>query len=217
MDSGGDKASSSSTATQKDMDEFIKSAAQVLKMVTEQHSNVNPVNPAMKMLKKVVTEYEQKMALVDSGATHLLRRATTVEWIESPEVDVVVAGDNTTRMKQNVITYGQDLQGGGEQSESNRTVALDVDHQRFATLDMKTQGSGIMKLLLWGAAAGSVAAVLGGVPQSSPDEPRLRSAFVTEVAKAGRAAMCEASDVPDDGVAVTGRPLRLVKPPHPAL
>ena len=102
MDSGGDKASSSSTATQKDMDEFIKSAAQVLKMMTEQHSNVKPVNPAMKMLKKVVTEYEQKMALVDSGATHPLRRATTVEWIESPEVDVVVAGDNTTRMKQNV-------------------------------------------------------------------------------------------------------------------
>ena len=86
--------------------------------------------------------------------------------------------------------------------DRNRTVALDVDHQRFATLDMKTQGSGIRKLLLWGAATGSVAAALGGVPQSSPEELLLRSAFVTEVAKAGRAAMCEASDVPDDGVAV---------------
>ena len=382
MDSaqGGDKASSSSTATQKDMDEFIKSAAQVLKMMTEQHSNVNPINPAMKMLKKVVTEYEQKMALVDSGATHPLRRATTVEWIESPEVDVVVAGDNTTRMKQNVsgtlltqpsssqatsqtilpvgslvsvlgyelrwckrkcilrapdgkeiplrtssgcpevdeakaleligeieqenlnrlqretettrvamvracgvhgdeqweksmksyVHHGRledgfrslvsapwfqcvpredlvkivmDLPGNQAEAwqlmmdlgfnrrmrnrmvhkdwivklfsgqgsptdkifkavESNGTVALDVDHQRFATLDMKTQGNGIMKLLLWGAATGRVAAVLGGVPRSSPEELLLRSAFVTEVAKAGRAAMCEASDVPDDGVAV---------------
>ncbi|CAE7242425.1 RE1 [Symbiodinium sp. CCMP2592] len=97
----GSTASATSTATNKDMDEFLKSAAQVLKMMTEQQGGAGQPSPSMKMLKRAVMKYEQKMALVDSGATHPLRKATTVEWTESPEVDVVVAGDGTARMKQN--------------------------------------------------------------------------------------------------------------------
>ena len=85
----GAGAPATSSASPKDMDDFIKSAAQVLKMMTEQHANTQ-ANPSMKMLKKVVAEYEQKMALVDSGATHPLRRAATAtEWVESPEVEAL--------------------------------------------------------------------------------------------------------------------------------
>eukprot|EP00439_Symbiodinium_sp_Y106_P017730 s318_g2.t1 len=378
----GAGAPATSSASPKDMDDFIKSAAQVLKMMTEQHANTQ-ANPSMKMLKKVVAEYEQKMALVDSGATHPLRRAATAtEWVESPEVDVVVAGDNTTRMKQNlsgtlltqptttvqstsqtilpvgslVNVLGYELRwckrrcilrapdgkeillrtstgcpevdeakaleliaeieqenlnrlhretettrvamlraegvqgdeqwekslklyvnngrledgfrslvsapwsldipredlvkvvtdlprdeaeawqlmmqlgfnrrmrkrmvnqdwvvkifsGGGSPMdkvfkavEGNGTMVLDIDVQRMATLDVRCQGDGVMKLLLWGAATGRIAAVLGGVPRSQPRELLLRLLFIVEVAKVGRAAMCEASDIPDDGVAVS--------------
>ncbi|CAE7776959.1 RE1, partial [Symbiodinium sp. CCMP2592] len=57
--------------------------------------------PSMKMLKKAIKDYEGKMALVDSGATHPLRAASTEEWGCAAEVDVVVAGDGVKRMRQN--------------------------------------------------------------------------------------------------------------------
>ena len=63
--------------------------------------------------------------------------------------------------------------------------------KEMATLDVRCQGDGVMKLLLWGAATGRIAAVLGGVPRSQPRELLLRLLFIVEVAKVGRAAMCE--------------------------
>ncbi|CAE7382697.1 GIP [Symbiodinium sp. CCMP2592] len=85
-----------------EMDEFLRNATQVLKMMTDKQSGGDGGGaPSMKMLKKAVREYEEKMALLDSGATHPLRAATEPEWSTAPEVDVVVAGDQVKRMRQN--------------------------------------------------------------------------------------------------------------------
>ena len=86
--------------------------------------------------------------------------------------------------------------------ESNGTMVLDVDTQRLTQLDVLRQHKGIMTLLLWGAATGRIAGVLGGIPRNNSFEHALRMAVVSEVAKMGRKAMCESVDVPEDGVAV---------------
>ena len=103
----GTTAQSSSTstldpsATTQDMGEFIRNATQVLKMMTsKQEGGAEGAAPSMKMLKKAVMEYEEKMALLDSGATHPLRKAADGEWSQSDEVDVVLAGDGVKRMRQ---------------------------------------------------------------------------------------------------------------------
>ena len=77
-----------------DVNDFLKNATQVLKMMAEKQSTTGPT-PSMKMLKRVIKDYEGRMALVDSGATHPLRVASNLEW------QVVVAGDGVTRMRQN--------------------------------------------------------------------------------------------------------------------
>ena len=83
-------------------EDFLKSATQILKLMAEQTAAAAPSPmPSMKMLKKAVSEMEARMALVDSGATHPLRRAEVPEWEQSPEVDVVVAGDSVAKMRQN--------------------------------------------------------------------------------------------------------------------
>ncbi|CAE7258992.1 unnamed protein product [Symbiodinium sp. CCMP2456] len=360
-----------------EVDDFLKNAAQVLKMMTEQQASDSKSGPSVRMLKKVVAAYEKKLALVDSGATHPLRRATPGEWEAAPEVDVVVAGDSTAKMRQSragtlltrpsaapdktqtivpvgslVSTLGYEMiwskkrcflrapdgrevalkvtsgcpeidetkaleliaqieqenlqqlklqvertrlamvrasvvecTGQQEQSlddyvrkgkfedgyramvmatwardlekedlvkavmdlpesdceawdlmfklgfnrrmrkrmmhkdwivklysgkrgpmdkvfkmiENNGTVVLDVDVQRLATLDMMNPDDGIMKLLLWGAATGRIAGIIGGLPQRRSKEHLIRAVVLAEVAKAGRAAMCGAVDVPVDG------------------
>ncbi|CAE7749536.1 RE1, partial [Symbiodinium sp. CCMP2456] len=376
---GGGLAAQGAGTSNKEMDDFLKNAAQVLKMMTDQQGQGGGGHPSMKMLKKVAAQYEAKMALVDSGATHPLRKATTSEWMEAPEVDVVVAGDATTRMRQNtsgtwltqptedmagsqtilpvgslVSVLGYELrwsrrrcflrapdgkeiplkvssgcpevdeakaleliaeieqgnvdrlnqsmkatqvamlracvverddqwerslecyvQNGAFEDgfralvsfpwardlpredlvkavtdlpkdaaeawslmlqlgfnrrmrkrmmhkdwivklfsgartpmdkmfkalESNGSMVLDVDIQRMTTLDLRTPGDGIMKLLLWGAATGRVAAVIGGVPRTSTRENLVRATVLVEIAKAGRCSMCKEADVPMDGVA----------------
>ena len=85
----------------RDVDDFLKNATQVLKMMAEQQQSSSRPGPSMKMLKKVIKDYEGRMALVDSGATHPLRVASTSEWSGADEVDVVVAGDGVKRMRQN--------------------------------------------------------------------------------------------------------------------
>ncbi|CAE7224366.1 RE1, partial [Symbiodinium microadriaticum] len=378
---GGGGSASTAPMAAKEMDDFLKNATQVLKLMTDQQAGLGAINPTMKMLKTVVADYERKMALVDSGATHPLRRATESEWVESPEVDVVVAGDSTARMKQTgagtlltnprpstsstqailpvgslVSVLGYELRWnrkrcllrapdgkeiplrvasgcpeldeakalrliaeieqenvnrlqqqvettriamvracmiqGDEQwerslkqyvqhgvfedgfrsmvsapwakevprealvkvimdlpktndeawklmcelgfnrrmrkrlvhkdwivklfsgprspmdktfkaVESGSSLVLDIDVQRLSTLDLRSQGDGIMKLLLWGSVTGRVAAVVGGLPKANTEDLLLRSVVLVEVAKAGRAAMCEAADVPMDGVAVS--------------
>ncbi|CAE7447103.1 RE1, partial [Symbiodinium sp. CCMP2456] len=83
-------------------EDFLKSATQILKMMAEQSASAASTSmPSMKMLKKAVTEMEARMALVDSGATHPLRKARVPEWERAPEVDVVVAGDSVAKMRQN--------------------------------------------------------------------------------------------------------------------
>ncbi|CAE7327876.1 RE1 [Symbiodinium sp. CCMP2592] len=91
------------TSSAQEMDEFLRNATQVLKMMTDKQGGFDGGGggPSMKMLKKAVKEYEEKMALLDSGATHPLRAASGPEWDTSEEVDVVVAGDGVKRMKQN--------------------------------------------------------------------------------------------------------------------
>ncbi|CAE7373708.1 TY4B-J, partial [Symbiodinium sp. CCMP2456] len=69
------------------------------RMMAEQNAGNHPM-PSMKMLQRAVTELEAKMALVDSGATHPLRQATGQEWECSNEVDVLIAGDGVTKMRQ---------------------------------------------------------------------------------------------------------------------
>ena len=83
----------------RDVDDFLKSATQMLKMMAEQQTTSRP-GPSMRMLKKAIRMYETKMALVDSGATHPLRLGSTDEWAGADEVDVVVAGDEVQRMRQ---------------------------------------------------------------------------------------------------------------------
>ena len=359
----------------KDMDDFLRNATQVLKMMTEQ--SASRPSPSMKMLKKVIKDYEGRMALVDSGATHPLRKASSMEWTKAEEVDVVVAGDGVKRMRQNdtgtllmepeatkaqtilpvgslvgVLGYelvwtkkkcvlrspeGKELvlkvksgcpevneatalelisqieqekinqlrqkteetkqamvrarevqmdpcwqksmreyvangkfedgyratasapwateeiredlarivvdlpsseseawalmqQLGfnrrmrkrlmskdwvvklcsGKRSpadklfkavENNGTVVLDIDVQRLAHLDLLKSGSGVMMMLLWGAATGRVAGVLCGLPRNCAVEHTLRALVLYEVATAGRSAMCAEVDVPLDGVA----------------
>ncbi|CAE7877177.1 TY4B-J [Symbiodinium necroappetens] len=91
----------SSTTTNQSSEDFLKSATQILKLMAEQSGASSSQMPSMKMLKKAVSEMEARMALVDSGATHPLRRAQGPEWERSPEVDVVVAGDSVAKMRQN--------------------------------------------------------------------------------------------------------------------
>ena len=91
-----------STSSAQEMDEFLRNATQVLKMMSDKQGGFEGgAAPSMKMLKRVMQEYQEKMALVDSGATHPLRVASGTEWETAPEVDVVVAGDGVQRMKQN--------------------------------------------------------------------------------------------------------------------
>ena len=91
----------SSTTTNQSSEDVLKSATQIWKLMAEQSGASSSQMPSMKMLKKAVSEMEAKMALVDSGATHPLRRAQGPEWERSPEVDVVVAGDSVAKMRQN--------------------------------------------------------------------------------------------------------------------
>ena len=83
----------------RDVDDFLRNATQVLKMMAEQQLTSRS-GPSMKMLKKAIMSYEERMALVDSGATHPLRKASVKEWGSADEVDVVVAGDGVQRMRQ---------------------------------------------------------------------------------------------------------------------
>ena len=373
-------AATTPSAPTPGIDDFLKNAAQVLKLMTDQQAANSFPSPAARMLKKVVAVFQRKMALVDSGATHPLRRAAEDEWKAAPEVDVIVAGDSTARMRQNeagtlltkpstassatqtilpvgslVSVLGYELRWSrrkcilkapdgkeiplrissgcpeldeakaleliaeieqenvtrlqqqtektrvamlracavecdeqweksmrmyvqhgvfedgyralvsapwsrgiaqedlvkvvmdlpkstdeawqlmlqlgfnrrmrkrmmhkdwvvklfsGRRSpidkafkavESNGTLVVDVDTQRMDTLDLRAQGDGVMKLLLWAAATGRIASVLGGVPRHHAVETLLRATVLVEVAKSGRAAMCEAADVPFDDVAV---------------
>ena len=372
-------ASTTSTSTQE-MDEFLRNATQVLKMMSEkQGTGETNGGPSMKMLKKVVKEYEEKMALLDSGATHPLRTASDPEWATSDEVDVIVAGDGVKRMKQNpsgtlllepspkrtqtIIPMGSlisllgyevswtrrrcilrapdgeetnlkvsagcpelsetkalelisqieaekleqfrkkmaetelatrraqlveidtlwerslrtyvengkfddgfravasmpwcmdlprehlvklvmDLPSGEDQAwelmkglgfnrrmrkrlmhkdwmvkfysgkrsqsdkilrpmESGDMVILDVDLMRDAQWDVLKEGEGIYKLLLWGASTGRLAGTMASLPNTASYEHLLRLMMITEVAKEGRRASCEQTDIPDDGVAVT--------------
>ena len=376
MDStSGGPGNTEATTSVRDVDDFLKNATQVLKMMAEQHTSSRP-SPSMKMLKKVIKEYEGKMALVDSGATHPLKTASSVEWAKADEVDVVVTGDGVKRMRQStagtllmepeakgaqtilplgslVSVLGYDLvwtkkkcilrapdgkelvlrvtSGCPEVSEvtaleliakieqekvarldqstqatkqamararevqldplwerslrqyvatggfedgframasapwvteelhgelakiivdlpatdqkawelmqqlgfnrrmrkrlmskdwvvkmcSNRrspsdkifkavenggTVVLDIDIQRLPQLDLLTGGSGVMMMLLWGAATGRIAAVLGGLPRHNALEHTLRAVVLYEVASAGRMQVCTEADVPMDGV-----------------
>ncbi|CAE7461069.1 unnamed protein product, partial [Symbiodinium sp. CCMP2456] len=67
MDStAGGSAPLEATVQGRDVDDFLKNATQVLKMMAEQQSSARP-GPSMKMLKKVIKDYEGRMALVDSG------------------------------------------------------------------------------------------------------------------------------------------------------
>ena len=86
-------------ATVRDVDDFLKSATQMLKMMAEQQTSTKP-GASLKMLKKAIQRYETKMALVDSGATHPLRLGSVAEWSGADEVDVVVAGDGVQKMRQ---------------------------------------------------------------------------------------------------------------------
>ncbi|CAE7908879.1 RE1 [Symbiodinium sp. KB8] len=97
-------ASSTTTAaptTTSSSEDFLRNATQILKMMAEQSTATSTTSmPSMKMLKTAVHELEARMALVDSGATHPLRKAQLPEWEQAPEVDVVVAGDGVARMRQ---------------------------------------------------------------------------------------------------------------------
>ncbi|CAE7845175.1 GIP, partial [Symbiodinium necroappetens] len=93
-------ASGDGASSVRDVDDFLKNATQILKMMADQQTSTRP-GPSMKILKKVIKNYEGRMALVDSGATHPLRTATFSEWSKADEVDVVVAGDGVKRMRQN--------------------------------------------------------------------------------------------------------------------
>ena len=84
-----------------DMDDFLKNATKILKIMAEKQGGQSS-GPSMKMLKKAVRRMESRMALVDSGATHPLREAEKDEWLQAPEVDVVIAGDGVTTMRQNI-------------------------------------------------------------------------------------------------------------------
>ena len=110
--SGGPGTAEAPTSI-RDVDDFLKNATQVLKMMAEQHTSSRP-GPSMKMLKKVIKDYEGKMALVDSGATHPLKTASSTEWAKADEVDVVVAGDGVKRMRQS--TAGTEPEAKGAQT-----------------------------------------------------------------------------------------------------
>ena len=85
--------------------------------------------------------------------------------------------------------------------ESNGTMVLDIDRQRLSQLDLLKAGPGVMMMLLWGAATGRIAAIVNGIPRNNAEDHVLRAVSLYEVACAGRAAMCEAMDIPMDGVA----------------
>ncbi|CAE7215197.1 GIP, partial [Symbiodinium necroappetens] len=87
--------------------------------------------------------------------------------------------------------------------ENNGTKVLDVDTLRISQLNMLRAGNGVMKLMLWGAATGRIAGIFAGVPRNNSFEHALRVIVVNEVAKMGRKVMCEAADVPEDGVAMS--------------
>ena len=87
--------------------------------------------------------------------------------------------------------------------ENNGTMVLDVDTLRISQLNMLRAGNGVMKLMLWGAATGRIAGIFAGVPRNNSFEHALRVIVVNEVAKMGRKVMCEAADVPEDGVAMS--------------
>ncbi|CAE7213208.1 unnamed protein product [Symbiodinium sp. CCMP2592] len=89
--------------------------------------------------------------------------------------------------------------------ENNSSVVLDVDVRRLSTLDLRSQGDGVMKLLMWGAATGRIAVLLGGLPRAHCDDLLLRSMVLADVAKAGRASMCEYADAEDDETAKVWR------------
>ncbi|OLQ12722.1 Copia protein [Symbiodinium microadriaticum] len=286
-----------------EMDDFLKNATQILKIMAEkQGSGAAP--PSMKMLKKAVRRMENRMALMDSGATHPLREAQPEEWSQAPEVDVVIAGDGVTTMRQNLAgtLLTEPLKPGGNDEamkvhqdpqwerslkkyvekgkfedgycaifsmpwatdvmnedlvktvtdlprtdkeawglmlelgfnrrmrkrmmhkdwivkffsgrrspvdkmfkmfENNGTMVLDVDTLRISQLNMLRAGNGVMKLMLWGAATGRIAGIFAGVPRNNSFEHALRVIVVNEVAKMGRKVMCEAADVPEDGVAMS--------------
>ena len=371
---GEDKANLS------DVDDFLKNATQILKMMAEKQGGGSAA-PSMKMLKRAVKRMEHRMALVDSGATHPLREAGRQEWSESPEVDVVIAGDGVTTMRQNmagtlltepeksgrrpqtIVPVGNlinllgyeliwskrkcvlkapdgreevlrmtsgcpevneavaleliakieqekvaQLEGAVEESrrtlmralkvernpqwekslrrfaeagkfedgfsaissmpwatdvmnedlvktltdlprcdkeawslmmelgfnrrmrkrmmqkdwvvkfysgkrapsdknfrafENNGTMVLDVDVLRLSQLNMLRSTKGVMSLMLWGAATGRIAGIFAGIPKSNSFEHALRMVVINEVAEMGRKMMCEAADVPEDGVAMS--------------
>ena len=378
--STGGSASGGERGDPADIDDFLKNATQILKMMAEKQGSGSPGGPSMKMLKKAVRRLEGRMALVDSGATHPLREAKPDEWVQSPEVDVVIAGDGVTTMRQNsagtllleplkagskpqtIVPVGnligllgyelswsrkrcvlrapdgreevlkmtsgcpevnealaleliakieqeklQQLERTTEESrlaliramrvekdpqwekslrrfvdtgkfedgfaaissmpwatdvmnedlvrtvadiphteseawelmkslgfnrrmrkrmmhkdwvvrfysgkrsavdkmfkvfENNGTMMLDIDVMRWSQLDMLKPTNGITTLMLWGAATGRIAATFAAVPRNNTFEHSLRVVVINEVAKMGRKVMCEAVDVPEDGVAM---------------
>ena len=86
--------------------------------------------------------------------------------------------------------------------ENNGTMVLDIDIMRWSQLDMLKPTNGITTLMLWGAATGRIAATFAAVPRNNTFEHSLRVVVINEVAKMGRKVMCEAVDVPEDGVAM---------------
>ena len=102
-----------------EIDDFLKNATQILKMMTEKQDAQQSQGPSMKMLKKAIRRFENRLALVDSGATHPLREARPDEWAEAPEVDVVIAGDGVTTMRQNTAgTLLTEPQGSGRRPQT---------------------------------------------------------------------------------------------------
>ncbi|CAE7218596.1 RE1 [Symbiodinium sp. CCMP2456] len=87
--------------------------------------------------------------------------------------------------------------------DSNNTVVVDVDLARGLQMDMLKYEDGIFRLLLWGATTGRVAATMAGLPNQHSDLHLLKLMTLTETAREGRRRICEASDIPNDGVATT--------------
>ncbi|OLP91566.1 Copia protein [Symbiodinium microadriaticum] len=110
---------SGSKGSAGEIDDFLKNATQILKMMTEKQGAQQSQGPSMKMLKKAIRRFENRLALVDSGATHPLREARPDEWAEAPEVDVVIAGDGVTTMRQNTAgTLLTEPQGSGRRPQT---------------------------------------------------------------------------------------------------
>ncbi|CAE7459294.1 GIP, partial [Symbiodinium sp. CCMP2456] len=124
-----------------EIDDFLKNATQILKMMADKQSGPNTPGPSMKMLKKAVRRFENRMALVDSGATHPLREAKPEEWPGAPEVDVVIAGDGVTTMRQNQEV----LKMTSGCPEVNEALALQliarIEQEKLAQLEKATEES----------------------------------------------------------------------------